>query len=41
MIGHSNDPSLLAGVGMGNCVVNLFGVCILLGINGALETLAS
>ena len=31
----------MAGVGMGNCINSLVGISILVGLNGALETLVS
>ena len=40
-IGSLNDPVLLAGIGLGNMLLNLFGNGILLGVNTALETLVS
>jgi len=36
-----NDAKLLAGVGMGNLIMSVFGLSIILGLNGALETLIS
>ena len=40
-IGQLNDPNILAGVGMGNCIQNMCGYSIVVGLNGALETLVS
>lgn len=40
-IGHSNDSSLIAGVGMGNMLINVLAFAIMQGLNGALETLVS
>ena len=40
-VGHMNDAKLLAGVGMGNLIMSVFGLSIILGLNGALETLIS
>jgi MATE family multidrug resistance protein len=40
-VGHLNDPAKLAGVGLGNLIINMFGVAIIVGMNGALETLVS
>ena len=40
-IGHVNDPVLLAGVGMGNMLINVLCFAIVQGLNGALETLVS
>jgi Na+-driven multidrug efflux pump len=39
MIGHLNDPYKLAGVGLGNIIVNMFGIGPYFGLNSALETL--
>jgi len=36
-----NDATLLAGVGMGNLIVSVFGISLFIGLNGALETLVS
>ena len=40
-IGHLEDSALLAGVGMGNTILSVFGISLFLGLNGALETLVS
>ena len=40
-IGHLNDPVKLAGIGMGNSILNICGVGPIYGINSALETLVS
>jgi Na+-driven multidrug efflux pump len=40
-IGHSNEPTLIAGVGMGNMLINVLAFAIMQGLNGALETLIS
>ena len=40
-IGHVNDPVLLAGVGMGNMLINVLCFAVVQGLNGALETLVS
>lgn len=40
-IGHLNDSVLLAGVGMGNTILSVFGISLFLGLNGALETLTA
>jgi MATE family multidrug resistance protein len=40
-IGQMNDPNILAGVGMGNCIQNMCGYSVVVGLNGALETLVS
>jgi MATE family multidrug resistance protein len=36
-----NDPAKLAGVGMGNMIMNLFGLSTVYGMNGAMETLVA
>ena len=41
MLGHLNKPDLLAGVGIGNMFANMMGLSIVVGLNGALETLIS
>lgn len=40
-IGHLNDSALIAGVGMGNMLINVLCFAISQGLNGALETLVS
>ena len=40
-IGHLNDPVLLAGVGMGNMLINVLCFAVAQGLNGALETFVS
>lgn len=40
-IGHLNDKVLIAAVGMGNIAINMLGVSIYFGFNGALDTLVS
>ena len=40
-IGNLNDPALLAGVGVGNMLINVLCFAIIQGLNGALETLVS
>ena len=40
-IGHLNDPTVLAAAGIGNMVLNLFGMGLFYGLNSALETLVS
>lgn len=40
-IGNLNDPALLAGVGMGNMLINVLAFALMQGLNGALETLVS
>ena len=40
-IGHTNNPELIAGVGMGNMLINVLAFATMQGMNGALETLIS
>ena len=40
-VGNLDDPALLAGVGMGNMLVNVLCFAVVQGLNGALETLVS
>ena len=40
-IGKQNDVEMLAGIGMGNMVVNLLPFALMVGVNSALETLVS
>lgn len=40
-MGNLNEPALLAGVGMGNMLINVLCFAIVQGLNGALETLVS
>ena len=40
-IGHLKDTYMLAAVGLGNNYVNMFGVSLIIGMNGALNTLVS
>ena len=40
-IGHLDEPALIAGVGMGNMLINVLAFAIMQGLNGALETLIS
>jgi len=40
-VGKLNDPSLLAGVGMGNMLINVLAFAVMQGLNGALETFVS
>ena len=39
--GHLEDTTLLAAIGMGNMIQNCFFVAPIMGINSAIETLAS
>ena len=41
IIGRLNDHKKLAGVGLGNTYVMLFGITFFLGVNGAVGTLIS
>ena len=41
VLGHYNKSDLIAGVGIGNMFVNMAGLSICIGLNGALETLIS
>lgn len=41
MIGHLNNPAMVAGVGMGNMTINMLGLSIIVGFNSALDTLIS
>ena len=36
-----DEPALLAGVGMGNMLINVLAFALIQGLNGALETLVS
>ena len=40
-VGNLNEPALLAGVGMGNMLINVLCFAVIQGLNGALETLVS
>lgn len=40
-IGQSNDPKLIAAVGMGNIINLMLGIGMFTGLNSALETLVS
>lgn len=40
-VGKMNDPALLAGVGMGNMLINVLAFAVMQGLNGALETFVS
>ena len=40
-IGHYGDEAMVAGVGMGNMILNILGLSIMFGLNAALETLVS
>ena len=40
-VGHTNDAVLIAGIGMGNMLINVLAFAIMQGLNGALETLIS
>ena len=38
-VGKTNNLDIISGVGVGNMIINLVGVQIFIGLNGALETL--
>ena len=40
-IGNLNDPALLAGVGIGNMLINCLVFTVTEGLNGTLDTLVS
>ncbi len=40
-IGNLDDAVLMAGVGMGNMLINVMGMAVIFGFNGAIETLVS
>lgn len=40
-VGHLNDDAKLAGVGMGNMIINMIALSVAYGMNGAVETLVS
>lgn len=40
-VGHLNQPAMIAGVGTGNMIMNMVGMSMFVGLNGALETLVS
>jgi MATE family multidrug resistance protein len=40
-VGHLNNSAMIAGVGTGNMIQNMFGLSMFVGLNGALETLVS
>lgn len=40
-VGHTNDATLISGVGMGNMLINVLAFAVIQGLNGALETLVS
>lgn len=40
-IGQLDDAAMLAGVGMGNVIMNMLGLAVIYGMNLALETLVS
>ena len=40
-VGQLNDAAKLAGVGLGNTILNICGMAIILGLNLALETFVS
>jgi len=40
-VGHLDDSAILAGIGLGNMSLSIFGFCVICGFNSALETLVS
>ena len=40
-IGHLGDPSLVAGVGLGNMYINALGFAVMIGLNTTIVTLVS
>ena len=40
-VSHLNDPAYVAAIGLGNAFINMFGLSIIIGMNGALNTLVS
>ena len=40
-IGHTNDSTKIAGIGLGNMYVNIFCQSIMIGLNGGIGTLAA
>jgi hypothetical protein len=40
-IGHLGDVTLIAGMGIGNMLINVLAFAVLEGLNGALETIVS
>ena len=40
-IGQLNNPAMMAGVGMGNMLINMIGLTPAWGLHSALETLVS
>ena len=41
VIGHLNDENLMAGIGMGAMLMNMVGNAVMVGLNGAVETLVA
>jgi Na+-driven multidrug efflux pump len=41
MIGHLNEPTTLAAVGLGNMMINMFCIATITGMNSALEILVA
>ena len=39
--GHMNDEAKLAGIGLGTCLLECITLYVIIGMNGALETLVS
>jgi Na+-driven multidrug efflux pump len=40
-VGHLNDSSIIAAVGLGNAYIAMIGLSTIIGMNGALDTLCS
>ena len=40
-VGHSNNSQMIAAVGLGNALLDIMGLSIIIGMNGALNTLSS
>ena len=40
-VGHLHDPAYVAAIGLGNAFINMLGLSIIIGMNGALNTLVS
>jgi Na+-driven multidrug efflux pump len=40
-VGHLNDSTLIAAVGLGNAYIAMIGLSVIVGMNGALDTLCS
>lgn len=40
-MGHYGDETMVAGVGLGNVIMNVLGLSLMIGINSSLETLVA